>query len=130
MKSIDLIKDTIENQKLRCHRDHIDWQKKLSFYEDEIAFFEKELSLVMQSNATSLSMIEHIQEYQDILSHKKKKLIELQEEVQYQERVFGIHEIVEENISYHLILREKVDQFFEEMEELKPQLKRFAAHND
>jgi hypothetical protein len=126
----DILQDAIEDQKLQIHRDHRDWKNKLEFYSSEIRFFQKELDKVMQVNNSDLSVIEHVKEYQKILEKKKIIIEELQEEIKYQKKIFDVDEIVPENISYHLLLKERFEKFVLRIEELKPNFKRYTSHRD
>ena len=128
--SESIIDDAMDDQQTKMHKDHISWLKSLDFYSDEIKFFEKELTHVVNANNDSLSKIEHVEEYQKILEKKIITLEEIREEIKYQQKILTMDEILPENLQYHLILKEKFQNFVNYFEELKPSFKRFSSHSD
>ena len=130
MMEDEIINDAIEDQKIRIHKDHRTWTSDLEFYTSEIRFFNMELEQVLLVNYGDLSIVEHVKEYQDILKKKSLKLIELQEEIKFQRKIFDMDEIVPENISYHLILTERIENFVQNFEKVKKNLKRYASRRD
>ena len=125
-----IINDAMEDQKILIHRDHNTWLNALQFYGDEAKFFKKELTNVTNANNDSLSVIEHVQEYQKILDKKLIALEALQEDIKFQQKIFSMDEILPDNIEYHLIMKEKYEKFVKSFEELKPAFKRFSSHFD
>lgn len=125
-----IIKEEIEDQILHVHKDHNSWLKILDFYENEIDFLKKELQIVINANTSNLSILEHVQEYKQILARKLLALRELQQEIKYQQKVFTMDEILPDNIDYHLKMNENIDQFVNNFELLKPMLRRFSSHSD
>ena len=123
-------KDIIEDQMIHIHHDHSSWLKILDFHENEIDFFKKELQIVVNANASSMSVIEHVEEYREILERKLLTLRELQKEIKYQQKILTMDEILPDNIDYHLTMREKMDQFVNNYKTLKPLLRRFSSHSD
>ncbi len=122
--------DFLMDQKIRIHHDHREWLDSFNFYEDEIKFFQSELELVLHKNSNSYSKLDNYNEYKKILDKKLFIIEDLRSEIEYQKKIFDVDEIVDENISYHLELKDKFQNFIKNFESLKKNLKRFAAHND
>ena len=121
MKDKHLSKDAL-------HREHQEWLSKLDFYREEIAVFQHGLQQVVQENPELLSKIEHVDEYRAILIRKKIHLEQLQQNIRAEEQLLLSGE--DGCSETHHALAASVQDFFEEMESLKPTFRRFVAYND
>lgn len=112
------------------HRQHLEWLSKLDFYREEIAIFQNELQQVVQEHPQLLSIIEHVEEYEAILIRKKIHLEHLRQKIQEeQEKLLSSGQEVSDQESY-LMLSKDLQDFFDEIESLKPTFRRFVAYND
>lgn len=112
------------------HRQHLEWLSKLDFYREQIAIFQNELQQVVQEHPQLLSIIEHVEEYKAILIRKKIHLEHLRQKIQEeQEKLLSSGQEVSDQESY-LVLSKDLQDFFDEIESLKPTFRRFVAYND
>lgn len=112
------------------HRDHLEWLSKLDFYWEEIAVFQNGLQQVVQEHPQLLSIIEHVDEYRAILIRKKIHLEQLRQKIREAEQLILSGEQEEAPRESHEALAASVQEFFEELESLKPTFRRFVAYND
>ena len=110
------------------HHEHLEWSSKLDFYQEEISTVQHGLQQVVQENPELLSKIEHVDEYRSILIRKKIHLEQLRQNIRAEEQLLLSGE--EGCNETHDALAASVQDFFDEMESLKPTFRRFVAHND
>jgi hypothetical protein len=113
------------------HQEHQQWLSQLNFYQDEIKFFQNELALVLHRNMDSLSIIEYVEEYKEILLKKLEHIDELRHDIISHEK--KLKKDTNGDLGEpqpHEMVREKFDTFVQDFELMKKNFKRFAAHND
>lgn len=111
------------------HKDHKNWISKIEFYLDEIEIFKMELQVVLYKNPNNFSVMEHVDEYINILIKKRKGLNQMLDEIKFHEREFVDGLEVEEIRSLeHMKIKEKCQAFEESFKELKTLFKNFVTH--
>jgi len=120
----------MENKVLKDHQEHKSWLSQLDFYEEEIAVFFKEITIIMNAYADSYSVIEHAEEYQNIFTKKNTHIQELRTEIRELEKQIAISIAEEgETPEGHQKITPKMTAFVAEMEELKTNFRRFTARH-
>jgi hypothetical protein len=112
------------------HRQHLEWLSKLDFYREQIAIFQNELQQVVREHPQLLSIIEHVDEYRSILIRKKIHLEQLRQKIQEEQQALLSGGQEAKGQDAHLMLSADLQDFFDEMESLKPTFRRFVAYND
>ncbi|MBK6948926.1 MAG: hypothetical protein IPH16_13500 [Haliscomenobacter sp.] len=113
------------------HQEHREWFSQLDFYSDELRVFELELQKVIQEHPDLLSIIEHVDEYREILDRKKLHIQDMEARIVDHEQRMGINPAPsgeEENV--HQVLKSELSDFQKSMEDLKRSFRRFVAYND
>ena len=110
------------------HNDHKKWLSKIEFYLNEIAIFKMELQVVLYKNPKSYSILEHVEEYINILSKKRKELVLMLDQIKFHEREFVDGLEVDEVHSWeHMKIKQKCESFEETFKMLKVMFKKFVA---
>lgn len=118
------------DKNLDFHKDHKEWNSRLSFYKDEISFFYKELNMVFDQNKENLARMEFIDEYEAILERKSKKIEDLLNRISLSEKDCLNKPIEQQQaINHHKIHLDLID-FERKYQKMKKGFKRFASHND
>jgi len=111
------------------HRDHQKWLSKIDFYQDQIKIFQKELTMVLKEHPDLFSIIEHVDEYRDILMKKLGKLDEMRLQIVLHEK-----QIAEDfntggiTIWDHYEIRKYIEEFERAYNDLKQNFRKFVAH--
>ena len=123
--------ETMEMKDQR-HRQHIEWLHRLDFTQDQIGIYQAELSRVLQQQEGNLSIIEHVEEYREILMRKLHHIDELRAQIQVQERqlsgLYHPERLAEEWPTEQLALH--FDDFLQDFESLRNTLRRFVSRHD
>ncbi len=123
--------DIYTNHQSFFHQEHRMWISRLNFYQDEIKFFQNELGVVLHKHINYLSILEHVDEYRNILLKKLKLIDELRHDIIiHEKRIATEIDFGEGELKYHNKIRRKYKRFVDNFEALKKNLKRFVAHND
>ena len=110
------------------HKDHREWMSSIDFYLDEILIFQKELAKVLLEFPDLYSIIEHVDEYRIIFSKKIKQLDEFRTQIILHERKLkNMDAIQSEDLWDHLELRDKIVEFIDSIEKLKPNFRGFVS---
>ena len=113
------------------HKEHKEWLSQLNFYQDEIKFFQNELLAVLHLHIDRLSIVELVDEYRDIFMKKLRQIDELRMQIVLHERLLSkMEDPKAEELWHHTEVRDKINEFRDDLEVLKKNFKRFAAHND
>ncbi|MBK8656711.1 MAG: hypothetical protein KBG02_08610 [Haliscomenobacter sp.] len=113
------------------HQEHRDWLSQLDFYSEELRIFERELQKVIQEHPDLLSIIEHVDEYREILVRKKLHIQDFKARILGHEQQMGNDpEPSGEEESVHRLLKSELSDFQKSMEDLKRSFRRFVAYND
>jgi hypothetical protein len=118
------------DKSLDFHKDHKEWNSRLSFYKDEISFFFKELNMVFDQNKVNLARMEFIDEYEAILDRKSKKIEALLMRIAQSEKDCLNESIDNEQAKNHHTIHLDLIEFERKYQEMKKGFKRFASHND
>lgn len=110
------------------HQEHRDWLQKIDFYQDQINIFQKELSYVLHQHTELFSILEHVDEYRNILLKKLKKLDEIRRQIILHERVLAQH-IKKGRIDLwdHEEVKSQMNTFEKEFEALKINFRKYVA---
>lgn len=112
------------------HQAYQKWLKDLNFYEDELILFHKELDLLISRQPDILSIIEHVEEYQQIFKKKKLKLKGLQDLILNQEHNLRNQTTLQENQEFEFEkIKKQFEKFIVKLEKLKKNFRRFVAKN-
>ena len=110
------------------HQEHRDWISSLDFYQDEIRIFQKELEKVLFEFPDLYSIIEHVDEYQNILLKKLSKVSHFRRQIILHERhLADSNSFNEEDLWGHMETREKLEEFISNFEKLKKNFRRFVS---
>ena len=120
----------MNNNQTKFHKEHNTWKQQLYFYQNEIRFFEDELSNVVAENEDSFSMLEHVEEYKAIFNKKKIHLADLQKAITKHEKTLFESAIEAKEQTHHLAIGLVMEDFVSRFEKLKQNFRRFASHND
>ena len=91
------------------HKEHREWISSLNFYQDEIRIFQKELEKVLFEYPDLYSIIEHVDEYQHILSKKLSQVSSFRRQIILHERhLTNSKSINESDLWGHTETREKL----------------------
>lgn len=114
------------------HRQHAEWLGRLDFVQDQIKIFEKELALVVHQHADRMPLIEHVEEYRNILARKSHHVDEFRDQISLWERLISpdAPEPETANTQEHDLLEQGINQFLADFEDLKIALRRFVSRND
>lgn len=110
------------------HKEHREWISSLDFYQDEIRIFQKELEKVLFEYPDLYSIIEHVDEYQHILSKKLSQVSSFRRQIILHERHLTDSKSINElDLWGHTETREKLDEFITDFEKLKINFRRFVS---
>ncbi len=110
------------------HQEHRDWISSLDFYQDQIHIFQKELEKVLFEFPDLYSIIEHVDEYQKILSKKLNQVSHFRRQIILHERhLADSNSFNEEDLWGHMEIREKLEEFIARFEELKKNFRGFVS---
>ncbi len=113
------------------HQEHRDWLSKLNFYQDEIKIFQHELMRILMKHPKSLSIIEHVEEYQKIFLAKLEHIDKLRLKIILHEKELGESLTPStENVWDHSEERLQINEFVNDFEAMKQNFRRFASRND
>lgn len=120
----------MENNSLlfQVHKQRQDWQKKLDFYQDELLILRKELFITSEAHPDLPSVIEHVQEYRQIIKKKLDHIDEFKFKLLMNEK--------QTDTSDDQKMKDQIKEFEEEFNsfeqkiiELKGHLRRFISRN-
>lgn len=112
------------------HQENQKWLRQLDFYEDELRIFQKELNMVIGQHPNLLSIVEHVQEYQDIFKKKGDRIKELKDNIAIHEKsLVRSMELSYDEIWEQSELWVEISNFVQAIEELKANFRRFVAKN-
>lgn len=110
------------------HKEHREWISSLDFYQDEIRIFQKELEKVLFEFPDLYSIIEHVDEYQNILSKKISQVSDFRIQIILHERHLTDRESINElDIWGHAEIRRKLEKFVTDFEKLKVNFRGFVS---
>ncbi len=113
------------------HQEHRNWLSQLDFYSDELRIFELELQKVIQEHPDLLSIIEHVDEYREILDRKKLHIQDFKARILDHEQQMGDNPTSsEDKDEVHSLLKSELSDFQKSLEDLKRNFRRFVAYND
>lgn len=113
------------------HQEHREWLNQLDFFQDEIKIFQQELMQVLHRHPNYLSILEHVDEYRDILMKKLQHIDDFRRQIILQEKNLSRElEPATEGLWDHSSLRTEIREFIQEYLEFKETFRRFVAHND
>ncbi|NNE30664.1 MAG: hypothetical protein HKN16_13575 [Saprospiraceae bacterium] len=113
------------------HQEHREWLSTLDFYQDEIKFFQNELALILHANMSSMSILEHADEYKLIFRKKLETLDELRHSIVKHDGSLADNSKDDVGIdTSHDHVRKEYETFKENFDLMKQNFKRFAAKND
>lgn len=108
------------------HQFYQKWSKELDFYTEELAVFQKELSLVVEKHPDLFSIVELVEEYQRILSKKQEQIGLLKTQIKANDSIISN----EENEHWDFGQIQKAQKnFIDNIEKLKKNFRRFVAIN-
>jgi len=113
------------------HREHQEWLSLIHFYEDELKIFRSELLRVADKHPNLPSIEGQVLEYKSFFNRKEDRLDKLkfgisQHELSLSHSAHFSHKSSE---SHHEI-RDVIESFKSDFEQLKISFRRFASHND
>lgn len=111
------------------HQQHREWLSQLNFYGDEIKIFQNELLEVVQSHPDFFRMIEHVDEYRAILLRKLEHIDDLRYRIILHERKLASAE-QDTNEEDHEAVKQQMETFVKEFEEMKVNFRRFVSRNN
>lgn len=110
------------------HKEHREWISSLNFYQDEIRIFQKELEKVLFEYPDLYSIIEHVDEYQHILSKKLSQVSSFRRQIILHERhLTNSKSINESDLWGHTETREKLEEFITNFEKMKVNFRGFVS---
>ena len=110
------------------HQEHREWISSLDFYQDEIRIFQKDLEKVLFEFPDLYSIIEHVDEYQNIFSRKLTRVSNLRRQIILHERhLTDGKSINESDLWGHTETREKLEEFIADFEKLKVNFRGFVS---
>lgn len=113
------------------HQEHRDWLSQLDFYSEELRIFELELQQVIQEHPDLLSIIEHVDEYREILIRKNLHIQDFKARIlEHEQRMGDSSDLSGEEDAVHQQLKSELSDFQLSMEALKRNFRRFVAYND
>lgn len=112
---------------IQLHQEYREWLSLLDFYEEEIRIFNLELEEVARERPELLSILEHVDEYNDILERKKAHIAAFRTQLQQVEQDIRNQRIQPEA---HQALGRAIRGFSNDLEAMKQNFRRFVAHND
>lgn len=113
------------------HEEHREWMSLLDFYHDEIRIFQNELTVVAACHPNLPSIEGQVAEYRHLLLHKLSRMDAFRESISRHDYAIQ-HQLgfnPDDGHNHH-DLRESIEQFKRDFEELKQRFRRFAAYND
>jgi hypothetical protein len=126
----------MENQKYitDLHQEHQEWEKKMSFYEDELKIMTNRLSEVSAKN-TDTDIKVKVEQFQNRFIIQKDNIDELNHLIHVEEG--KLTENVKQNpvavdhrkLNDNVVLRDKIQVFDPIFESLKDDFKQFVAEN-
>lgn len=128
------MKDLTQEYIPELHKDHIEWQKKLAFYADELTLFTSQLAEISAKN-TSHELKVEVEKFQNQFIIQKNEidnlnhLINVNEDELEQEVISNPVAIDHRKIDDDKTLRERMQIFVPLFEELKEQFQVFARKN-
>ncbi len=112
------------------HKEHREWLSKIDFYQDQIGIMQKELSLALHQHADLYSIIEHVDEYRNILLKKLTKLDELRRQIILHEKnIIKRHDQPTVDIWDHLEVRKRMEEFEKNYALLKQNIRKYVVHH-
>ena len=110
------------------HKEHKEWLGKIDFYQDQIKIFQKELSMVIHQHPDLFSVIEHVDEYRNILLKKLGKLDDLRRQIILHEKKVA-EDINTDAIGLwdHLEVRKQINAFEKQYEKQRKRFRKFVA---
>jgi Asp-tRNA(Asn)/Glu-tRNA(Gln) amidotransferase C subunit len=114
------------------HRQHIEWLHRLDFTQDQIGIYQTELSRVLQQQEGNLSIIEHVEEYREILLRKLHHIDELRAQIQVQERQLSGLYLPERLAEEWPVaqLDQHINGFLSDFDTLRNTMRRFVSRHD
>ena len=110
------------------HKEHREWISSLDFYQDEIGIFQKELEKVLFEFPDLYSIIEHVDEYQNILSKKLSQISGFRIQIILHERHLTDRESINElDLWGHAKIRGEFEKFVTDFEKLKVNFRGFVS---
>ena len=110
------------------HKEHREWISSLNFYQDEIRIFQKKLEKVLFEYPDLYSIIEHVDEYQNILSKKLVQINNFRRQIILHERHLSDSKSINElDLWGHTETREKLEEFTTDFEKLKVNFRGFVS---
>lgn len=112
----------------QVHKKRQDWQKKLDFYQDELLILRKELFITSETHPDLPSVIEHVQEYRQIIKKKLDHIDEFKFKLLMNEKQTDTSDDqkMKDQIKE---LEEEFNSFEQKITELKGHLRRFISRN-
>lgn len=116
------------------HEDHVEWQKALDFYQDELLIFKNRLAEVSSKN-TSVEVKKEVEKYQNKFIIQKDEIDnlkhyihnsekEMEEEIKKNPVAVDHRKTVED-----LTVRDKMEMFVKLFAELKQEFNEFVSEN-
>lgn len=113
------------------HREHQEWSTKLNFFQDEMKFFQKELTRIASKHPDLPSIEEHVQEYKQLFKKKSSRIEDLRRHIANHEANIAHYKNQEDlDLAEHHSMRELFHELDSNFSELRKNFQRFAAHND
>lgn len=113
------------------HREHQEWLSLIRFYQDELKIFRSELIRVSDKHPDLPSIEGQVQEYRSFFIRKEARLDKLKFDILHHEQSLShsAHFSLKSSESHHEI-RDEIESFKSDFEQLKQSFRRFASHND
>jgi hypothetical protein len=114
------------------HNEHVEWNKRIAFYRDEISSFENRLSDIVKSN-TKTEVLAPLEHFQNQFIRQKQVMDNLEHDINAYETI--ITNIAKENnvatdrkrTEDHTELRERMSQFDKLFGELKDEFTKYLS---
>jgi len=114
------------------HNEHVEWNKRIAFYRDEISSFENRLSDIVKSN-TKTEVLAPLEHFQNQFIRQKQVMDNLEHDINAYETI--ITNIAKENnvatdrkrTEDHTELRERMSQFDKLFGELKDEFAKYLS---
>lgn len=112
----------------QAHKQRQEWQKKLDFYQDELLILRKELFITSEAHPDLPSVLEHVQEYRQIIKKKLDHIDEFKFKLLMSEKQSDTSDDqkMKEQIKD---LEVEFNLFEQKISELKGHLRRFISKN-
>lgn len=110
----------------KFHQEHLEALSQLSFYEDEINFYKATLDSILEKCATNLSILDQVNEYQDIFQKKIYRLSAIRLLIRdHQKRENKLNS--EDDLNNHKLMKKELNKFVADLGITKKAFKRFAS---